>query len=924
MNNTRSLPRHVRPFLLSFGLLLLTVVVGINGQGQIVPKKTDKKGEKESPAVPGGTGAYAEVEDPKAKKVRESIPIDDEAPVVFLPKGAYYVRIEDLARAAADTPSPPLRALLLRYVVAFDRITDFQDKAQRVTPIPAFRLGKIPPVFGVFDLDDRNQPAALRRMESTKVRKIEHYEELIVEEAERLVNAKLLEPPGVERKDRVEAAEQLLAGALLFHDAARDQSKRKGIGWEQVRAKVADTLSAVRLTRLKLASERKDWALVRSLGSRMTSLYPNNLKLLEEVFTARLAEALLAATESEKPAELENARDLLSEFESRFPGSKSETAESIREALKEKAKNLFEQASVALRQNDQKRAQQLIRTVETIDPGHAGLRDLQGQLTGAYSVLYVGARHLPERMTPLTARFPSERQAVDLIFEPLLEALPDDSYGVKYRPVLANAMPTAAGLSRDFTLVKTAEWAGLGREYLDATDVAGTLKAVRDKYRHTWVGEYVDWMPDPVRVEDHTRLRINFASGHPFPLAMMTTKVLPARWLTAENKQLDDLVFALKPVGTGPFRFVGKGQPTDGPTEVVFAANPTFARRAGRIGQPFIKEVHFVDLAKVADPAALFRSGQLHFLPDVPTGELAKFTAPAAKLKGQVDVVTTESNRRIYMLAINHQRPELNSVALRRGLAHAIDREEILDKVYRAGFSQFHKALVGPFPPNSWPIPKVAGSVPPPLFDSSLAQAKMSEYAVRGGEKTLTLLYSTDDARSRFACEMVRKQIETATATAVSIKIALEGLPAVVFHKRVYEDRDFELAYVPFEYRDDWYPYGLGFLLDPEAQSQGGRNFMRYPPRTVSPSREDKLLGQQLEEIRHHADFTGKLSPQAQRLQLRFVEAMPFIPLWQLDRHMVVSTKLKFYLDDTGEALNPKWLAPDHAFAGVARWKLQD
>jgi ABC-type transport system substrate-binding protein len=914
--------RLVRPLALALALGLLAAGVGVYAQGQIVPKKDKKKDDKDAGGPTGGTGAYAEAEDANPKKVRESIPIDDEAPAVIVPKGAYYVRIEELARATADARTAGLRAILIKYVVAFDVLTDTQGTETRVLPIPAYRLGKIPPVFGVFDLDEKNQPYALRRMELVKVRPTMHYEEMIVEEAKKLIDPQVTTPVGTEMKDRVEAAEKLLAGALFFHDAARDQSKRKGIGWEQVRALVAEKLADVRLARLKLAAERKDWKLVRGLGARMVTLYPNNAKLLEDVFVARLTEALIAATESEQPADLETARDLLSEFERQFPGSKSELAEKIRDALKQKAKRLFDQASNALRVNDQKRAQQLLRTVETIDPGHAGLRDLQGQLTGAYSILYVGARQLPERMTPLTARYPSEHQATDLIFEPLLEELPDDPHGVKYRPALAAGMPAPAGLARDFSVVRNAEWVGLGREYFDAADVAGTMKAIREKYRHTWAGEHIDWMADQTRVEDRNSLRMSFVSGHPFPLSLMTTKILPSKWLTAQNKQLDDAGFAMKPAGTGPFQFLGRGQPADGPPEATFVANPAFGRRPGRIGQPFIKEIHFVDTTKVADPPALFRSGQLHLLPDVPTADLAKFTAASAKLNGVADVLTCAANRQIYFLAINHHRPELNSVALRRALAHSIDREDILDKAFRAGFKQFHKPLVGPYPPESWAVPKAAGSVPPPLFNANLAQAKFADYAIQGGAKTLSLIYSNDDPRSRVACDAIRKQVEAAASVAVKVTITTEGLSAADFHKRVYDDRNFDLAYVNFEYSDEWYPYGLGALLDPAAQEPGGRNFMRYPPKTVAPTREDKLFGQQLEEIRRHADFSGKLAPQAHELQRRFVEAMPFVPLWQLDRHMVVATKLKIYFDDAADPTNPKWLTPANLFAGVARWKL--
>lgn len=918
------MPKFV-PFLRP-AFLALAISSFAFGQGNIVPKKDPKAKDKEKDAAvqPGNVGGIIEVEEPAPKKVRSFIPIDDEAPIVNVPKGAYYLRIEELARATADAKTPDLRAVLIKYVVAFDLMVDQQETKTRITPIPVYRLGKIPPVFGIFELDDKGHPLPHRRVESVKVRRFQHYEELIVEEAVKLLDARVAEPKATEMRDRVDAAEQLLAGALYFHDTARDQSKRKGIGWEQVRAKVVEVLAAARLTRLTLGAERKDWKLVRSLGTRMVGLYPNDKKLLEQVFTARLAEAAIAAAESEQPSDLEMARNLLTEFESQFPGSKSATAEQIRDALKQKAKRLFEQASTAIRQNDQKRAQLLIRTVEIIDPSTAGLRDLQGQLTGGYSILFVGTRQLPERMSPLAARFASERAAVDLIFEPLLEALPDDPHGLKYRPALAAAMPAPVGLARDFTLVRTAEWVGLDREYFDAADVAGTLKAIRERYRHTWPGRNVAWLSDQARVEDRSSLRIGFASGHPYPLALMTTKILPSRWLTAQNKQLDDVAFAVKPAGTGPFKLLGAATPNDGPPEVVFVANSSFGRRPGRIGQPYIKEIHFVDMNKVADPTALFRSGQLHLLPDVPTADLAKFTAVGAKLNGVAEVVTSAANRQIHLLAINHHRPELNSVALRRGVSHAIDRDDILDKVYRAGFKNFHKPLVGPYPPESWAIPKLAGTVPPPLFNNNLAQAKLAEYAGQSGAKVLSLVYSTEDSRSRVACEAIRKQVEAAAAALVKVTVNLEGLNAADFYKRVYEDRNFDLAYVAFEYPDEWYPQALGALLDPEAQEAGGRNFMRYPPKTVSPSREDKLLGQQLEELRRHADYSGKLAPGAHELQRRFVEAMPFIPLWQLDRHMVISTKLKISFDDAADSTNPKWLSPDEPFAGVARWKLLD
>ena len=44
-------------------------------------------------------------------------------------------------------------------------------------------------------------------------------------------------------------------------------------------------------------------------------------------------------------------------------------------------------------------------------------------------LLAVGARVFPERLSPVTARFDSERQAVELLFEGLLEEVPDPAGG---------------------------------------------------------------------------------------------------------------------------------------------------------------------------------------------------------------------------------------------------------------------------------------------------------------------------------------------------------------------------------------------------------------------------------------------------------------------------------------------------------------
>jgi ABC-type transport system substrate-binding protein len=881
---------------------------------------------------PAKAGSFDEVEDaPDAQKAKKKITVEDEGPPpVTVPKGAFYVRIEDLFRAANEARHPAVKDVLGRYAVAFDRLTDSDDRITRICPIPIrWPEEKFPERFGVFDLTADNAPRLLRGVDLVKTKKIDHFEDLVAADVELLTDLTpgLRENPFVQADpaDRLAAAERLLAAALWFHDGARDQNKRRGKGWEPTRVKLADRLADARVRRLKLAAERKDWAIVRTLGGRMVALYPTNQKLLQEVYSARLAEAEATVVASDQPSDLERARDVLAEFDSKFPGADNAAARKVQAALRQKADRLFARAEAAVKA-DSPDARAIVRTIELIAPDYPGLRDLQGRMKAGYTVLYVGVHQLPERMSPATARFDSEKMAVELMFEGLLEALPDETHGVRYRPALASAMPAPGALVRDVPLTRPVEWTGAAKQLFDATDVAGTLKLLRQA-RHTWAADGIDWLDDQTRVEALDKVRLAFQTGHPYPLSILSFKLLPARYLASKNKGPDDTEFALRPCGTGPFKLESTpGADDKKAREVVFVSNPHYSRRPGRLGQPYVKEVRFVELSRFPTPddkISQIKGEKLHILTDVPTSELPKYQSPAAGLQGRAVVATAAANRRVQVLAVNHRKPMLQSPALRRGIAHAIDRETILNEVYRANFPDFHKPLAGPFPPKTWATPKPGGGDPRPLFDQNLAQGKFDEHFKKFGAVNLILYYPAEDPRARQACERIKKQVE-AVAVGADGKVALnlEPLPTAELYRRVYDEGAFDLAYVPFDFPHDLYPLGLGSLLDPSAAARGGRNYMGVLVKQNNPSAEDETLGRLLAEARAHAD-PAKLAQKSHEVFTRFNEAMPFVPLWQLDRHMVVATTVKLAFDDGPSQAQPRWLPPTRLFAGVSRWRIE-
>jgi peptide/nickel transport system substrate-binding protein len=907
------------------GLALLAgLAVFINGQSS--PER--------SPPLPPKSIYADEQEVPTPPQLKKKITVEGEGPPpVTVPKGAFYVRIEDLFRAASEVKHPAIRDLLTRYAVAFDRIIDVENRPIRVTPIPInWPIEKFPQRFGLFVLTTENAPQLLSGMDLARVKQIDHFEKLILAEVEQLADVAALgrRTPynDADPTERLAAAERLLAAGLWFHDGARDQNKRRGQGWEPIRAALSDQLAKVRLARIKLAADRQDWATVRTLGTRMETLYPNNPNILMDVFSAQLREAEAVINTSEQPSELERARDVLVKFESKFPGQTNDAVERVRAALKQKADRLYTRAAAAVKTNSPD-ARNLVRTLELIAPEYEGLRELQGQMKYGYTILYVGVNPLPERMSPATARFDSEKMAVELMFEGLLETLPDETHGVLYRPALAAAMPTPGALVRDVPLTRPVVWSGAQAKDLgtfDATDVAGTLKLLRQT-RHTWAAYGIDWLDDQTRVEDLGRVRLAFQSGHPYPLSLLSFKLLPARWLAARNKQPDDTEFALRPFGTGPFRLQSNSNLDGrGPREVVFFSNPNYGRRPGRLGQPYIKEIRFVDTSRFTTPEAKiaeFKAEKLHILTDVPTNELAKYTHASAGLTGRVQAVTAATNRRIHILAVNHRKPLLQSQALRRGIARAIDRETILNEVYRATYTEFHKELTGPFPPNSWATPKPLGGQPLNLYDPNVAQGLLAEHSRRHGSSTLLLYFPAEDSRAKQACERIKKQVEAVgTGEAGKVTISLEPLTTLDLYRRVHEEGNFDLAYVPFDYPDELYPLGLASFLDPTATTRGGRNYMGALVKQNNPSREDEVLGRLLAEARTHAD-PAKLAQKSHEIFGNFNLAMPFIPLWQLDRHMVISTAVKLSFDDGLTPAQARYLPPTTLFAGVARWRIE-
>ncbi|MCU0705759.1 MAG: ABC transporter substrate-binding protein, partial [Fimbriiglobus sp.] len=655
--------------------------------------------------------------------------------------------------------------------------------------------------------------------------------------------------------------------------------------------------------------KEKNWRRLEDLVARYSDLYRNRPKVVEELVTLRLGEAA-ELVKSEDQVALERARDILTEFEGKMPGSDHPLVKVIRDGLAEQAKKILDQVGGI---SDKDKARTLLNNAKSLNPDDPSVRQKQKELRTNYSALMVGVARMPRLMSPATAREDSERMAVELLFEGLLDPLPDEQFGRIYRPVLAAGKPLVAPLAREVTLTGNATWNRNGVGAFDAADLLATVQLMKAR-RTLPSAEAADWLAEAVAdTDDPNNVRLKFTAAHPDPRQLLAFKVLPGKHLLARKKGIDDAIgsdsFARSPFGTGPYRLAPEFVPSadDSPVkDVSFVPNPSYRRRPGRLGEPEVGEIRFVPTGerKTDDLVRDMTTEQIHILTDVPTADLEKYrTVP------KVTVVTTPT-RRVHILAMNHAIAGLQSADVRRGISLAIDREAILNEVYRAG-TKHHHALPGPYPVGSWLAPPSSK----PLFDRDLAAGRLREASGR-----LTLLFPNDDPRAEAACRRI-----AADVTACSkLEVTTEGVTPVELRLRVEHQGRYELAYLPFDYPDIWHAHTLAAALDPTAAGGGGRNYFWYRTKGTVPSRADDGLTDALAELKTYRDTEGEVKKAGREVFERFNEAMPFAPLWQLERHLVINTGVKVFFDGRSKEVPYDQLDPITLFNNVSRWKLEE
>ena len=459
---------------------------------------------------------------------------------------------------------------------------------------------------------------------------------------------------------------------------------------------------------------------------------------------------------------------------------------------------------------------------------------------------------------------------------------------------------------------------------LDGIDVRKSLEYYRSRLKYPLMGEFGEMLKGSGAIDNPFRIQLGFRQGVTNPLSRFTFRVMPMQQIERMGLATgadDDAFTRRKPFGSGPYRFDRREK--DGSREyAVFVVNEFYTQRKDKFGLPGIREIRFF----VPEPVTVVgdaRNGIMQMYPDAPMSVVASFS------KGTTDdlmkVYRFAHHRRVQMLAVNHRRPLLQNYDIRRAIALAIDREKILKEVYATEIPDVPTRLArGPFPARSWATPPRAQETESlTLLRPEISAKLQSDFSKRNGEIRFKLAFASDDPQAQEACSRIRQNIETNCGSVngkPAIAIELVGKPSDDLRRDVEEIHDYDLAYYTWDYPDE--SFSLSMLLDGNAAGRGERNFTGYLGSDTGALEPDRRLQQLVTEARQYRDVNGRLRTTMTEIHNLFNARMPFIPLWQPDRKLIVSKSLEVRFADRLNPLSPEFLDPAELFQQIESWRM--
>ena len=245
-----------------------------------------------------------------------------------------------------------------------------------------------------------------------------------------------------------------------------------------------------------------------------------------------------------------------------------------------------------------------------------------------------------------------------------------------------------------------------------------------------------------------------------------------------EGTKVPENEWNLKPIGTGPFVF----KEWQRGSYILFEKNPNYWDP----GKPYLDQIIYRFIGDPAAATAALEAGEIQL---VTGGTLA--VTDIQRLQDDPRFAFESRGfgyvNSISRLEFNFDNPILANVKVRQAIAHAIDKDFIVNTV----FLGYAKALNGPVNPDLTAF--FDPSLPPYAFDPATAEALLDEAGYPRGADGTRFTINIDPTQPVGVYKQTAEYIAQALGT-VGIKANLRTQDFGAFVKRVYTDRDFDLA----------------------------------------------------------------------------------------------------------------------------------
>jgi peptide/nickel transport system substrate-binding protein len=314
---------------------------------------------------------------------------------------------------------------------------------------------------------------------------------------------------------------------------------------------------------------------------------------------------------------------------------------------------------------------------------------------------------------------------------------------------------------------------------------------------------------------------------------------------------------SVKPIGSGPFRFVSAEPDKD----VILERNPDYWGRKANL-----ERVRFMVVPDTTTRALELRKGSADVAINAMTPDMVLTLQRESKL-----VVLRAPGTVLQYLAFNLRDPILKDVRVRQALAYAIDRRPILEYLWR-GFAQPAASIL---PPQSWAY---TSDVPTYNYDPGRAQQMLDDAGYKpsqGIRFRLTMKTSTDE-NTRLMVAVLQQQLRD-----VDIALDVRTFEFATFYSDVTKGA-FQL------YSLRW----IGGNEDPDIFEYVFHS-AKLPPQGANRSyfvnpRVDGLIDEARREL--DPNTRKRLYAEIQRV---LAQELPYINLWYLDNVLVHSARVQ-------------------------------